>query len=102
MYQASWLILLAPLFAFAVIIFVTRVWDLLSRPRPAVAAAHGDGHGSHDAHDAHAEHVALDGHVSDSHGHSMQDEDDDPHVPALTTGARVSGYAAIVIMALKQ
>ncbi|MGH2497290.1 MAG: hypothetical protein ACRDIV_21530, partial [Ktedonobacteraceae bacterium] len=32
-YQASWLILLSPLFSFAVIIFGTRMWDLATRGR---------------------------------------------------------------------
>ncbi len=34
-YQLSWLILFAPLFSFAVIIFGTRIWDLLVRPNDA-------------------------------------------------------------------
>ncbi len=46
LYQYSWLILLAPLFSFAVIIFGTRVWDMLSRPHTAVASASG-GHDEH-------------------------------------------------------
>src|SRR5439155_14573683 len=41
LYQYSWTVLLAPLLAFAVIIFVTRVWDLLSRPRVQKVPAHG-------------------------------------------------------------
>ena len=43
LYSYSWLILFAPLFSFAVIIFGTRVWDLLSRPHVAsgrLAQAH--------------------------------------------------------------
>src|SRR5689334_4543994 len=96
MYENSWLILLAPLAAFAVIIFGTRIWDLLSRPdrhSSASATVHGDAHG-HNGHVSHA-----DAHGADEHGHSLQDEDDDPKVPALTAGAKVSGYVAILIMA---
>ncbi|GCF06651.1 NADH-quinone oxidoreductase subunit L [Dictyobacter arantiisoli] len=96
LYQLSWTILFAPLLAFAVIIFGTRVWDLRSRPKVALPAAE-HGHGEHhtDDHDTHA--------VTDEHGHgghSEQDEDDDPHVPQLSAGAKASAYAALVIMAL--
>ncbi|HLZ63548.1 MAG TPA: NADH-quinone oxidoreductase subunit L [Ktedonosporobacter sp.] len=97
LYQYSWFILLAPLFAFAIIIFGTRMWDLASRPRGEAALTHGDAHASHDAHDSHDEH-ADDSHGSD--GHSEQDFDDDPKVPSLTAGARVSAYVAIAIMAV--
>src|SRR5436305_6985681 len=89
MYQYSWLILLSPLFAFTVIIFGTRVWDLLSRPRAAVIP--GDDH----AHVNHAVHAAHDLHDAPGHDH----DDDDPKVPRLTLGAKVSGYLAILIMA---
>ncbi len=92
-YQYSWLILLAPLFAFAVIIFGTRVWDMLSRPHPAVAA--GVSHDAHASHDTHADIAGEDGHG----GHGDDDDDEDPKVPRLTTAALVSGYAAILIMA---
>src|SRR5690242_7637724 len=58
LYQYSWLILLSPLFAFAVIVFGTRMWDLLSRPRSgggealeSVAAGHEHGAESHTAED---------------------------------------------------
>ncbi len=49
-YQYSWLILFSPLFAFAVIIFGTRMWDLATRPRVAATAGdeahtHGEGEG---------------------------------------------------------
>src|SRR6266571_3558605 len=77
-YQLSWLILLAPLFSFVVIIFGTRVWDLLSRPRVAAAEAHG----------------------SDAHDEYDLDDDEDPQVAYLTMGALVSGYVGIAIMAL--
>ncbi len=97
LYQYSWLILFAPLFAFVVIIFGTRVWDLQSRPRgeaPASQAeaheveAHGSEGDEASAHDAHGEHAV-----------NPLDDDEDPKVPHLTPGAAVSGYAAIVIMA---
>src|SRR2546421_9071543 len=42
-YQYSWLILLAPLFSFAVIIFGTRVWDMLSRPGRDKSSPYGQG-----------------------------------------------------------
>jgi len=90
-YQDSWLILLSPLFSFVVIVFGTRMWDLAARHRMAapvaepvaVAAGHAD---AHDASDA--------GHAGG------EDDDEDPKVPRLTTGARVSGYAGILIVAL--
>lgn len=102
LYQYSWTILLAPLFAFAVIIFVTRMWDLASRPRSATTEnADAHGHGVHDAaHDAHVEEhggSAEHGEHGDGHGDPY---DDNPTVPELTTGARVSAYVAIFIMAL--
>jgi NADH-quinone oxidoreductase subunit L len=104
LYQYSWLILFAPLFAFAVIIFGTRVWDLQSRPRgeaPASQAeahvveahgAEGDEPSAHSVSDEHGEH--------DDHAVNPLDDDEDPKVAHLTPGAVVSGYAAIVIMAL--
>ncbi len=105
LYTYSWLILFAPLLAFAVIIFGTRVWDMLSRPqgeRPASPAeahaveahgAEGDEHvaadqTSHEGHDAHRGHV------------NPLDDDEDPKVAHLTPGARASSYVAIFIMAL--
>ncbi|QBD79206.1 NADH-quinone oxidoreductase subunit L [Ktedonosporobacter rubrisoli] len=91
LYQYSWLILFAPLLAFVVIIFGTRNWDLLSRPRGEKAVSHEGAHG--EAHGGH-------GGESEGHGEDSQDYDDDPTVPALTVGARVSGYVAILIMAL--
>src|SRR5205823_408662 len=90
LYQYSWLILLAPLFSFAVIIFGTRVWDMLSRPHTAVAPASG----GHDEHvDAHT--TAVEG----AHGEA-EDPDEDPKVPQLTMGAKASAYVGIAIMAL--
>src|SRR5436853_4717700 len=97
LYQYSWAILFAPLLAFVIIIFGTRMWDLLSRPKAAVeatpaeahaaesAGAHGEDHGPHAGHDDHGEHAS---------------DDDDPKVPRLTAGARASAYVGIFIMAL--
>jgi len=108
LYQYSWLILFAPLFSFAVIIFGTRVWDLLSRPRVAVQEQHeGDAHA--DAHtDVHTD-VHTDAHAVEAQGAHGEDheehgpgeaDDEDPKVPQLTMGAKASGYVAIAIMAL--
>jgi proton-translocating NADH-quinone oxidoreductase chain L len=93
LYQYSWAILFAPLLAFVIIVFGTRMWDLASRPKPAreAAGAHGEEHGSHDEHGGH------DGH--DAHGEHGSD-DDNPLVPRLTAGARASAYVGIFIMAL--
>ena len=100
LYSYSWLILFAPLFSFAVIIFGTRIWDLLSRPRVATELTQG----THDAHDDHGQVLAAEeehgtgGEVhTDEHGY---EDDEDPKVPQLTMGARVSGYLGIAIMAL--
>src|SRR5437660_2568767 len=92
LYQYSWTILLAPLLAFAVIIFGTRIWDLLSRPK--VSAAEGE-HGHAEAHAV--EEKGVYGEDVDEHG---LDDDEDPKVPQLTMGARVSAYVSIGIMAL--
>jgi NADH-quinone oxidoreductase subunit L len=101
LYDYSWLILLSPLFSFAAIIFGTRVWDLLSRPPTAVAvagvqgaqgshgASSGDAHGSHGQGDAHDEH-------GDDDNHRL-DDDDNPKVARLTTGAKASAYVGIAI-----
>ena len=109
LYEYSWLILLAPLFAFVVIIFGTRIWDLRSRgtidhaPQDH-ASSHESTTAEHDAHDeAHTEHdsdVELI-ETTGPHGERLVFEnDEDPKVPQLTTGAKVSGYVAIGIMAL--
>src|SRR6266566_4372164 len=96
LYQYSWLILLSPLFAFAVIIFGTRMWDLATRRRVVAATA------EHEA----EEHGEADGdfqliHLKGPRGEDLVFEDiEDPKVPRLTPGARVSGYLSIVIMAL--
>jgi len=124
LYQYSWLILFSPLFAFAVIIFGTRVWDVLGRPKmvstpehpseehepghpatemthgeehTAAATQHGDPHGS--AHIAEEEQEAArrTGANLDDHGES---DDDDPKVAHLSAGARASGYVGMIIMGL--
>jgi proton-translocating NADH-quinone oxidoreductase chain L len=96
LYEYSWLILLSPLFAFAVIIFGTRMWDLATRRSGAVAAeqeAHAEDGESHDG-------VEI-MHEKGPHGEDLVFEDiEDPKVPHLTMGARVSGYLSVVIMGL--
>ncbi len=89
LYTYSWLVLFTPLLSFVVIIFGTRVWDMLSRPKVASATTHGEEHAveTHDTHD------------SDASGHGA-DDDDDPKVPHLSAGATVSGYVGIAIMVL--
>jgi proton-translocating NADH-quinone oxidoreductase chain L len=122
-YQYSVLILFSPLLAFAVIIFGTRVWDMLSRPKmvatsahpseeheaghpaagmthgeehTAAATQHGDPHGS--AHIAEEEQEAARrmGANLDDHGES---DDDDPKVAHLSAGARASSYVGLALMA---
>ncbi|HEY4389133.1 MAG TPA: NADH-quinone oxidoreductase subunit L, partial [Ktedonobacteraceae bacterium] len=95
LYTYSGLILFAPLLAFVIIIFGTRMGDLLSRPRVASAPAHGDSHGGADAHGSNSH--AVDSH--DAHGEHAQDDDDDPKVPSLSGWAKASAYVGIVIMA---
>ncbi len=90
LYQYSWLILLAPLFSFAVIVFGTRTWDILSRPRVAVAEGH-NGHSNAHAVEEHGSH-------GDDHGEYGEDDDEDPKVPQLTMGARMSGYVGIALV----
>lgn len=91
LYSYSWLILFAPLFSFAVIIFGTRVWDMLSRPRvPAAQGAHG-----HEEVHAVEEH---DSHGEDAGEHGL-DDDEDPKVAHLTMGAKFSAYVGIAILA---
>jgi NADH-quinone oxidoreductase subunit L len=88
-YDYSWLILLAPLFSFAVIIFGTRVWDLRSRPRVPAATTHEEEHA-----------VEAHGSEGDDHGEHGLDDDEDPKVARLTAGAVWSGYISIAIMAV--
>ncbi|MBV9711719.1 MAG: hypothetical protein JO011_12515, partial [Ktedonobacteraceae bacterium] len=104
LYSYSWLILVAPLVAFAVIIFGTRVWDMLSRPqgeRPASPEeAHAvEAHGAEGDEQVAADQTSHEGH--DVHGHANPlDDDEDPKVAHLSPGAWASGYVAIFIMAL--
>jgi NADH-quinone oxidoreductase subunit L len=104
LYSYSWLILFAPLLAFVVIIFGTRVWDMRSRSEKFASladkhaleahSATGNGHAAavQSSHEDHEDH--------DTHGHDALDDDEDPKVPQLTPGARASSYVAIFIMAL--
>ncbi len=93
LYTYSGLILLAPLLAFAIIIFGTRMGDMLSRPRVATPTGHGDPrggadvHGSDDSHEASRE-VEAHGAHGDDQGEHGQDDDDDPKVPSLTSGPK--------------
>src|ERR1051326_7500047 len=94
-YQASWLILMAPLFSFAVIVFGTRMWDLATRGRVNATS-------SPEAKEEAEEESGI--HMMEARGPHGEEEtledDEDPKVPRLTTGARVSAYTGIVIMAL--
>ncbi len=87
LYLYSPVILFAPLLAFVVIIFGTRVWDLRSRPHAEAATTHAEHHEVNAHGDEH----------SDGHG---ADDDDDPKVPHLSAGAIASSYVALVIMAV--
>ncbi|HEU0003340.1 MAG TPA: NADH-quinone oxidoreductase subunit L [Ktedonobacteraceae bacterium] len=94
-YQASWLILLSPLFSFAVIIFGTRMWDLATRARVNATSSPEAKAEAEEESDIHMMEVRG------AHGEEETLEDDeDPKVPRLTTGARVSAYLGIVIMGL--
>src|SRR6266702_3212018 len=99
LYEYSWLILLAPLFAFAVIVFGTRPWDMRSRgSRYRSYADQAAAEVEHNAHgDTHA--AETDAEHSDEHDEHDLEDDEDPQVPQLTTAAKVSGYLSIVIMA---
>ncbi len=102
LYQLSWTILLAPLFAFAAIIFGTRVPDMLSRPRTEPHTTHEEqhaveAHGSDTA--GHGEHGSADDAHGD-HGEHGMDDDEDPKVAHLSVWAKVSSYVAILFMAL--
>ena len=129
MYQYAGLILFAPLLAFVVIVFGTRVWDMLSRPAKVSLTTH-DAHGSHEdeGHEgvhagaelayaavpgiastaadasskdttAHAEDRAASEHGANLDDHG-EDDDEDPKVAHLSMGAIVSGYVGIGIMLL--
>ncbi|MBV9707395.1 MAG: NADH-quinone oxidoreductase subunit L [Chloroflexi bacterium] len=89
LYQYAWAVLLAPLLSFVVIVFGTRVWDLLSRPHIAATTTHAEEHA-----------VEAHGSEGEDYGEHGEDDDDDPKVPRLSAGAIASGYVAIGIMAL--
>jgi NADH-quinone oxidoreductase subunit L len=94
LYTYSWVVLFAPLLAFAVIVFGTRVWDLRTRPpEEKEAVSHGEAHGAESGHHSGEQ-------EEEELSHSEQEYDDNPLVPRLTTGARVSAYVAIAIMAV--
>src|SRR5438105_11253655 len=89
LYQYSLLILLAPLFSFAVIVFGTRVWDILSRPRTAAeqedamvplgehgAGAHGDIPEEHSA-EAHGDIPVVEFHDDIGLGETHPEADSD-------------------------
>ena len=95
LYQYSWLILLSPLFAFAVIIFGTRMWDLATRQRVAAAAGHEEIAEAEEESDIHLMHE------KGPRGEDIVFEDiEDPKVPRLTPGAKISGYISVLIMGL--
>src|SRR5215469_17083738 len=100
LYEYSWLILLAPLLAFAVIVLGTRPWDM--RSRGARYRSYADQAAAEAEHDTHSGTHAAEAHSSgaDEHGEHEQEDDEDPQVPQLTTAAKASGYLSIVIMAL--
>ena len=123
MYQYAGLILFAPLLSFVVIVFGTRVWDMLSRPKVATAGVEG-AHSHEEAHSeatlahtgaatsasatsahgaastlAHAEEQAADAHGAALQDHG-EDDDEDPKVAHLSQGAIVSGYVGVGIMLL--
>jgi NADH-quinone oxidoreductase subunit L len=101
LYEYSWLILLSPLFSFAVIIFGTRMWDLATRGRvAAIAAQEAEAHAGHNGHDESHSDVEL-MHEKGPRGEDLVFENiEDPKVPWLTMGAQISGYLSVVIMAL--
>jgi NADH-quinone oxidoreductase subunit L len=101
LYEYSWLILLSPLFSFAVIIFGTRMWDLATRGRVASIAAHeAEAYAGQNGHDETGSDVEL-MHEKGPHGEDLVFENiEDPKVPQLTMGAKLSGYLSVVIMAL--
>ncbi len=98
LYEYSWLILLSPLFAFAVIIFGTRMWDLATRGRIAAPAGHeAEVHAEHD--ESHSDVELI--HEKGPRGEDLVFENlEDPKVPQLTMGARVSGYLGVLIIGL--
>src|SRR5690348_528378 len=101
LYEYSWLTLLAPIFSFAVILFGTRMWDLATRHRIAANAVHeSEAHAEHGGHDESESDVEL-MHEKGPRGEDLVFENrEDPKVPELTMGAKLSGYLSVVIMGL--
>src|SRR5215471_11498212 len=101
LYEYSWLILLAPLLSFAVILFGTRMWDLATRGRIAAEAVHEtEAHAEHDGHGESESDVEL-MHEKGPRGEDLVFENrEDPKVPELTMGAKLSGYLSVVVMGL--
>ncbi|HZU69312.1 MAG TPA: NADH-quinone oxidoreductase subunit L [Ktedonobacteraceae bacterium] len=95
LYSYSWFILFSPLFSFVVIVFGTRMWDLLSRKSVEAAATHEEKEEAEEESDIHEMKVQ---------GPKGEDQTfldiEDPKVPRLTPGARISAYLGIVIMGL--
>src|SRR5579885_3010195 len=95
LYSYSWLILFSPLFSFVVIVFGTRMWDLLSRKSVEATATHEEKEEAEEESDIHEMKVQ---------GPKGEDQTfldiEDPKVPRLTPGARISAYLGIVIMGL--
>ncbi len=95
LYSYSWLILFSPLFAFVVIVFGTRMWDLLSRRSVEATASHEEKEEAEEESDIHEMKVQ---------GPKGEDQTfldiEDPKVPRLTPGARISAYLGVVIMGL--
>jgi NADH-quinone oxidoreductase subunit L len=90
LYEYSWLILLSPLFAFAVIIFGTRMWDLATRRNLATAAEReAEAHAEQIGHDESHSDIEL-MHEKGPHGEDLVFEDiEDPKVPQLTVAISV-------------
>src|SRR5437868_5031518 len=87
LYSYSWLILLSPLFAFAVIVFGTRMWDLFSRPKVEATVS-----------DREKEEAVEESDIHELKARGPKGEDltyldiEDPKVLRFTPGAKVSGY----------
>ena len=77
------------------------MWDLATRGRVAANAAHdAEAHAGHNGHDESDSDVEL-MHEKGPRGEDLVFEDiEDPKVPELTMGAKLSGYLSVVIMAL--
>lgn len=99
LYQYSWLILFSPLFSFVVIIFGTRMWDLATRKKVDATASAGDSAHAHSEGEGDENTHFIE--TTGPHGeHEVLEDDEDPKVPRLTLGARMSGYVGILMVAL--